>query len=184
MNITKTEIPDLLIVQPKVFEDPRGYFYESYNKKVFSENGINVDFVQDNQSLSQKGVLRGLHFQEPPFAQGKLVSVIKGAVLDVAVDIRKDSPTYGQSVSIELNEKNKTMLWIPEGFAHGFLTLENDTIFCYKCTNFYNKSAEGCILWNDKDLNINWNVTNPLLSEKDKAGTLFKDFVTKFNIKN
>jgi dTDP-4-dehydrorhamnose 3,5-epimerase len=180
MNITKTEIPDLLIVQPKVFEDPRGYFYESYNKKVFSENGINVDFVQDNQSLSQKGVLRGLHFQEPPFAQGKLVSVIKGAVLDVAVDIRKDSPTYGQSISIELNEKNKTMFWIPEGFAHGFLTLENDTIFCYKCTNFYNKSAEGCILWNDQDLNINWNVTNPLLSEKDKAGTLFKNFVTKF----
>src|SRR6218665_1848929 len=116
MNVIRTEIPDLLVVQPKVFEDERGYFFESYNKKALAENGIDVDFVQDNQSLSQKGVLRGLHFQEPPHAQGKLVTVIKGAVLDVAVDIRKGSPTYGKHMAIELNEKNKTMFWVPAGF--------------------------------------------------------------------
>lgn len=180
MRIIQTEIPDLLIIQPKIFEDQRGYFFESYNKKDFFENGITADFVQDNQSLSQKGVLRGLHFQDPPFAQGKLVSVMKGGVLDVALDIRKSSPTYGKYVAIELNEKNKTMFWIPEGFAHGFLTLENDTIFTYKCTNFYNKNSEGCILWNDKDLNINWDIKEPILSEKDKTGIAFKDFVSKF----
>jgi dTDP-4-dehydrorhamnose 3,5-epimerase len=180
MKVIQSEIPDLLIIQPTVFEDSRGYFFESYNKKKFSEIGIETEFVQDNRSLSQKDVMRGLHFQNPPYAQGKLVSVIKGAVLDIAVDIRKNSAFYGKYVGIELNERNKTMLWVPEGFAHGFLTLENDTIFTYKCTNYYNKEAEGCILWNDKDLNINWNVENPVLSEKDKTGMLFKDFVSLF----
>lgn len=180
MQIITTPIPDLLIVQPTVFEDARGYFYESYSKALFKQHGIDEDFVQDNQSLSQAGVLRGLHFQNPPYAQGKLVRVIKGAILDVAVDIRKQSPTYGQNYTVELNETNKTMLWIPAGFAHGFLTLEDNTVFSYKCTNYYNKASEGCILWNDNTLNISWNVQNPLLSDKDKVGTPFNEFESQF----
>ena len=180
MQITETPIKGLLIIKPTVFEDSRGYFYESYNKTLFQQHGVDVDFVQDNQSLSQAGVLRGLHFQNPPFAQGKLVRVIKGGILDVALDLRKDSPTYGKYYDLELNEKNKTMLWIPTGFAHGFLTLANDTIFSYKCTNFYNKASEDCILWNDTDLGINWGIENPQLSEKDTLGKKFKDFVSLF----
>jgi len=180
MEIIKTPIEGLLIIQPKVFEDARGYFYESYNKQVFINNNIDVDFVQDNQSLSQAGVLRGLHFQNPPYAQGKLVRVLKGSVLDVAVDIRTNSPTYGQNFIIELNEINKTMFWIPAGFAHGFLTLADNTIFSYKCTNYYNKASEGCILWNDNDLKINWNITNPVLSDKDREGEVFKSFKSNF----
>ena len=180
MEIITTHIPDILIIKPKVFEDARGYFYESYNTELFQQNGINVNFVQDNQSLSQKGVLRGLHFQNPPHAQGKLIRVIKGAVLDVVVDIRKKSLTYGQYFGIELNEKNKTQLWIPPGFAHGFLTLEDNTIFSYKCTNYYNKPSEDCILWNDPNININWGIDKPLLSEKDLAGKEFKSFKSLF----
>lgn len=180
MEIIETNINGLLIIKPKVFADPRGYFFESYNANVFKQNGIMVDFVQDNQSLSSTGVLRGLHFQAPPFDQGKLVRVINGAVLDVAVDIRKNSPTYGQHVTIELTEENKTMFYIPPGFAHGFLTLKDNTIFSYKCTNVYNKASEGCVLWNDQDLKINWDVKNPILSEKDLVGTPFKDFTSPF----
>ena len=181
MEIIPTPIEGLLVIQPKVFEDSRGYFYESFNTENFKKAGIDLNFVQDNQSLSQKGVLRGLHFQNPPFAQGRLVRVIKGSVLDIAVDIRKLSPTYGQHFALELNEKNKTMLWIPSGFAHGFLTLENETIFFYKCTNFYNKASEDCILWNDPDLGINWGgVKEPSLSEKDLAGKSFKEFLSHF----
>ena len=180
MEILITPITDLLIIQPKVFEDARGYFYESYSKMLFEKNGIHVDFVQDNQSLSQKDVLRGLHFQNPPFAQGKLVRVIKGAILDVVVDIRKNSPTYGKHFDIELDETNKTMLWIPPGFAHGFLTLANDTIFSYKCTNIYNKDSEDCILWNDQTLSINWKITSPMLSDKDKSGKHFNEFNSMF----
>lgn len=180
MEVITTPIKDLFIIQPKVFEDPRGYFYESYNKNAFEKAGITVEFVQDNQSLSQKDVLRGLHFQNPPYAQGKLVRTIKGSVLDVAVDIRKDSKTYGQHFDIVLNETNKTMLWIPPGFAHGFLTLENDTIFSYKCTNFFNKPSEDCIIWDDDDLSIQWGTKTPLLSDKDKAGKQFKDFKSPF----
>lgn len=180
MQVIKTPINDLLILQPTVFEDPRGYFFESYNKQLFLNNKIDAEFVQDNQSLSQAGVLRGLHFQNPPYAQGKLVRVIKGAVLDIAVDIRKNSTTYGKHFSIELNEKNKTMLWIPVGFAHGFLTTENDTIFSYKCTNFYHKQSEDTIYWNDADIGINWGIKNPTLSEKDKTGKKFKDFTSPF----
>lgn len=180
MTISKTEISDLLIIQPSVFEDSRGYFYESYNKELFHSLGITTDFVQDNQSLSQKDVLRGLHFQNPPFAQGKLVRVIKGAVHDIVVDIRKSSPTYGKNFSITLSEQNKTMLWIPPGFAHGFLTLEDNTIFFYKCTNYYNKASEDCILWNDLDLKIKWKTENPQLSEKDKLGKNFRDFQSQF----
>ncbi|MGQ0829022.1 MAG: dTDP-4-dehydrorhamnose 3,5-epimerase [Bacteroidota bacterium] len=180
MEIITTHIPDVLIIKPKVFEDPRGYFYESYNALLFQQHGVDVNFVQDNQSLSQKGVLRGLHFQNPPYAQGKLVRVIKGAVLDVVVDIRKKSPTYGQHFDIELNEKNKVQLWIPAGFAHGFATLEDETIFSYKCTNYYNKPSEDCILWNDPDIGINWRIETPLLSEKDKLGKPFKKFESLF----
>ncbi|MBA4241597.1 MAG: dTDP-4-dehydrorhamnose 3,5-epimerase [Sphingobacteriaceae bacterium] len=180
MEVIETKIKDLLIIKPKVFADARGYFFESYNETVFKQNGIVANFVQDNQSLSSTGVLRGLHFQAPPHDQGKLVRVITGAVLDVAIDIRKNSPTYGQHVSIELTEENKTMFYIPSGFAHGFLTLRDNTIFSYKCTNVYNKASEGCVLWNDSDLNINWNVSNPILSDKDLVGTPFKEFKSPF----
>ena len=180
MKVITTEIPGLLIIQPKVFEDGRGYFFESYNEKLFREIGVDVKFVQDNQSLSQKGVLRGLHFQKPPFDQGKLVRVIKGSVLDVAVDIRKQSPTYGRHFTIELSEQNKTMFWIPSGFAHGFATLEDNTIFSYKCTNFFHKESEDCILWNDDSLAINWGIENPLLSDKDKIGKPFASFNSCF----
>ncbi len=180
MEIIKTKIPDLLIVKPAVFEDKRGYFFESYNKEKFLGQGVDQNFVQDNESKSMKGVLRGLHFQAPPFAQGKLVRVMKGAVLDVAVDIRKNSPTYGQWASIELTESNKMMYWVPPGFAHGFVTLEDNTVFFYKCTNMYNKASEGSIRWNDPDLNIDWGVADPILSEKDQVSPLFKDFVSPF----
>jgi len=180
MEIIKTPIEDLLIIQPQVFRDDRGYFFESFNRQHFIDAGLDLHFVQDNESKSQKGVLRGLHFQNPPYAQGKLVRVIKGSVLDVAVDIRKNSPTYGQYFTLELNEVNKTMLWIPQGFAHGFATLADDTIFSYKCTNNYNKASEGSILWNDSDLNIEWNIKDPNLSEKDKNAPLFRDFISKF----
>jgi len=180
MIVEKTFIEGLLVLKPKVFEDPRGYFFESFNQKLLQEAGIKEEFVQDNQSLSQKGVLRGMHFQKIPHAQGKLVRVIKGSVLDVVVDIRKNSPTYGNYFSIELNEQNKMMFWVPVGFAHGFLTLQNETIFHYKCTNYYNKESEGLIAWDDKDINIDWSISTPLLSEKDKFGVAFKNFISPF----
>ena len=140
-----------------------------------------MKFVQDNESKSSKGVLRGLHFQNPPYSQGKLIRVIKGEVLDVAVDLRKNSPTYGQHYKIILSEENKPMFYIPEGFAHGFLTLKDDTVFSYKCTNFYNKQSEGGIMWNDSVLNIDWNIKNPLISQKDKTNISFMDFVSPFD---
>lgn len=180
MEVIETKLKGVLVLQPKVFEDARGYFFESYNENLFKQAGLELKFVQDNQSLSQKGVLRGLHFQNNPHAQGKLVRVITGAVFDVAVDIRKSSATYGQWFGMELNEKNKTMMYIPEGFAHGFATLQDNTIFSYKCTNFYNKASEDCLLWNDPDIGINWNLENPLLSEKDLQGKRIKDFVSLF----
>ena len=180
MEVVKTNISDLYIVKPKVFEDHRGYFFESYNKQLFLKNGIDQNFVQDNESKSAKGVLRGLHFQKPPFAQGKLVRVMRGSVLDVAVDIRKNSPTYGQWASVELTQDNKWMYWIPPGFAHGFITLEDNTVFFYKCTNVYNKESEDAILWNDPDLNIDWQIKNPIPSDKDKTCQLFKNFISPF----
>ena len=180
MEIVETGIPDLYVVKPTVFKDSRGYFFESYNKEVFLRSGIDQNFVQDNESKSAKGVLRGLHFQKPPFAQGKLVRVIKGAVRDVAVDLRKSSSTYGKWASIDLTEDNKWMYWVPPGFAHGFVTLEDDTVFFYKCTNVYNKSSEGSIRWDDPDLNIDWGISNPLLSDKDKVSPFFADFETPF----
>lgn len=181
MTIEPTFITDLIILHPTVFEDERGYFYESYNAKQYEQHGLPTHFVQDNQSKSNKGVLRGLHFQNPPYAQGKLVRVIKGAVIDVAVDIRKSSPTYGKHIAIELNETNKTMLYVPEGFAHGFVTLEDNTIFSYKCTNFYNNKEEVSLLWNDAKLAINWQENSPSLSAKDIAGVAFDLFKSPFS---
>lgn len=180
MQVNKTKIADLVLIKPDVFPDDRGYFFESYQKEKFRELGINADFVQDNESMSMKGVLRGLHLQAPPFAQGKLVRVVKGSVLDVAVDLRKNSPTYGKWESVVLSDQNKMKLMIPEGFAHGFLVLEDYTIFQYKCTNYYNKESEKGIIWNDPDLNIDWGIQNPMVSEKDLKGVLFKDFDNPF----
>jgi len=181
MEVTETFIKGLFVIKPRVFEDPRGYFFESFNNQVFEKSGLNLDFVQDNQSLSQKGVLRGLHFQNPPHAQGKLVRVITGAVYDVAVDIRKGSPTFGKYFGLELTESNKWMMYIPPGFAHGFVTLENNTIFSYKCTNYYNKASEGCLLWNDPAIGIDWKLNiEPLLSDKDKEGKRLKDLESQF----
>ena len=181
MKVTKLEIEGLLIIQPVVFEDDRGFFFESFNVQKIKGAGITENFVQDNLSKSTKDVLRGLHFQNPPFSQGKLVSVIRGSVLDIAVDIRKRSPTYGQHHSIILSEQNKTQFYVPPGFAHGFKTLEDDTIFSYKCTNGYNKNSEGSIKWDDSDLKIDWQIENPIVSEKDQVAPSFKDLNCKFN---
>ncbi|MBL7900596.1 MAG: dTDP-4-dehydrorhamnose 3,5-epimerase [Bacteroidia bacterium] len=180
MEIIESELKGLFVIKPRVFEDARGYFFESYNKESFAKNGLNLDFVQDNQSLSQKGVLRGLHFQNPPHAQGKLVRVITGAVFDVAVDIRKSSKTYGKWFGLKLSEQNKWMMYIPEGFAHGFLTLENNTVFSYKCTGLYHKEAEDCLLWNDPDIGIQWGTEDVLLSDKDKTGKRISSFRSMF----
>ena len=180
MEIIETNLKGLLVIKPKVFEDERGYFFESYNYQLFKQAGLDFNFVQDNQSLSHTGVLRGLHFQNNPNAQGKLVRVISGSVFDVAVDIRKKSPTYGQWFGLELTEQNKWMMYIPEGFAHGFATLQDFTVFSYKCTNFYNKASEDCIFWNDSDLAINWPIENPILSDKDLLGKQMKDFNSLF----
>ncbi len=180
MKFTATEFAGLTIIQPSVFGDHRGYFFESYNAATFQANGLFLNFVQDNQSMSNKGAVRGLHFQLPPFAQGKLVRVLKGAVKDVVVDLRKGERTYGQHFSIILTGENNTILWIPEGFAHGFSTLENDTLFSYKCTAVYHKQSEGGVLWNDPDLGINWGVTYPILSEKDTQNPRLMDFVSPF----
>jgi dTDP-4-dehydrorhamnose 3,5-epimerase len=181
MEAISTFIEGLFILKPRIFSDERGWFFESFNQKVFNElTNTSTNFVQDNQSCSKKNVIRGLHFQAPPYAQGKLVSVIKGKVIDVAVDIRKNSPTYGKHVSIELSSENKLMLWIPEGFAHGFVALEDDTIFSYKCTNYYNKESEGTLQWNDPDLQIDWTIDKEILSEKDKVAQPFATFVSPF----
>jgi len=180
MKTIRTKIEGLLIIEPNVYKDDRGHFLESFRSDLLRGLGINVSFVQDNESKSQKGVFRGLHFQNPPHAQGKFVRVIKGSVLDVVVDIREGSSTYGKSFSIELNEENKTMLWIPVGFAHGFLTLQDETIFQYKCTNYYNKESEGSIFWNDPDLNINWPISSPVVSEKDNNAPYFKNLKSGF----
>jgi dTDP-4-dehydrorhamnose 3,5-epimerase len=180
MEIKQAPIPGLLIIQPDVFYDPRGYFFESYNKEKFNKIGIDAEFLQDNRSLSSKGIIRGLHFQNPPFAQGKLLSVIKGSVLDVAVDIRKGSKFYGKYFSVILSEENKTMFWVPQGFAHGFLSLQDNTIFSYKCTQVYNKESEGSICWNDPDININWDIIDPIISEKDQNAPFLKELNSMF----
>lgn len=180
MIFEKTNIEGLVLVKPDVFEDSRGYFYESYNKKKYVELGINTQFVQDNISKSVRGTIRGLHYQAPPFAQAKLCSVILGKVLDVAVDIRFGSPTFGKYFACELSEENKFQLWIPVGFAHGFSVLSDVAIFSYKCSEVYNKEFERSILYNDPQIKIDWKVENPIVSDKDLKATPFnkieKDF--------
>lgn len=180
MQVEKTTLNDLVLIKPKVFPDERGYFYEAFNAKIFADKGLNVKFVQDNISMSQKGVLRGIHFQNPPFAQGKLVQVLRGSVLDVALDLRKESPSYGKHFSYVLSAENKTQIYVPEGFGHGFVTLEDNTLFSYKCSNFYNKESEGAILWNDPELGIDWQIDQPIISTKDQKAQLFSDFNTPF----
>ncbi|MCF2442468.1 dTDP-4-dehydrorhamnose 3,5-epimerase [Dyadobacter sp. CY345] len=179
MQIRETSIAGLVEIFPRVFQDDRGFFFESYNEEVFEKLGLPTNFVQDNQSFSIKGVVRGLHFQNAPFAQGKLVRVISGRVLDVAVDIRPDSPTFGKHEVFELRSDTNNMAYIPEGFAHGFVALE-DSVFSYKCTNVYNKGAESGLLWNDPELGIDWGVTNPIVSEKDVILPTFKTLFEKF----
>ncbi len=174
MNIIKTEIEGVLIIEPKIFIDNRGYFLESFSQQDFFNHVDDTRFVQDNESQSMYGVLRGLHFQRSPYAQAKLVRVIKGVILDVAVDIRKNSPTFGKYVSTELSEENKLQMYIPQGFAHGFVVLANDTIVQYKCYNYYHPEAEGSVRWNDPTLNIDWKIPHAdiILSEKDKKSPL------------
>lgn len=179
MIIEKTHIKDLILITPNVFKDDRGYFMETYNQKKL-EKVIKTSFIQDNESLSQKGVLRGLHFQKPPFAQAKLVRVISGSILDVVIDIRKDSQTYGHHFKHVLSAENKKQLFVPIGFAHGFLCLENDTILNYKCSAYYHKDSEASLLWNDKDLNIDWGISDPILAEKDKLAEKFSTFENPF----
>ena len=175
MHIIQTEIEGVVIVEPTVFGDERGYFFESFSLREFEEKVGKIGFVQDNESLSGYGVVRGLHFQKPPYAQAKLVRVVKGKVLDVIVDIRKDSPTYGRHFSIELSAENKRQLFIPRGFAHGYAALEDGTIFQYKCDNYYAPDYEGAILWNDPQLDIDWHLASEdiILSEKDRRNPLF-----------
>lgn len=186
MKIHKTDFPGLLVIEPDVFGDQRGYFFESYNKLEFESNDLNFNFVQDNFSKSVKGTIRGLHFQIEPYAQGKLCQVIKGEVLDVTVDLRKNSPTFGEHFSLKLSEENHLQLWIPVGFAHGFSVLSDDAIFHYKCTNFYNKASERILRYNDPNLAIDWEVENPIVSEKDMNGQLFSELPIyfEFGIKN
>ena len=180
----KSKIDGLVIIKPSVFGEDRGFFMETYSKKVFAENGIDVEFLQDNHSQSTKGVLRGLHFQKPPHAQDKLIRCSRGEVLDVAVDIRSNSPTFGQYESVLLSEANHTMFFIPQGFAHGFLVLSDTVDFQYKCSNFYNKESEGGIIYNDPEINIDWPTTPYILSDKDKLWPTFsqaKEKLLKIN---
>ncbi len=183
MEIIKCDLEGVVIIEPRLFNDDRGYFYESFSEREFTEKVCKTTFVQDNQSKSSYGVLRGLHFQKAPHAQSKLVRVIKGKVLDVAVDIRTGSPTYGKHVAVELTEENHRQLFIPRGFAHGFVVLSEEVIFQYKCDNFYSKESEGAIIWNDVDLGIDWGIdeSEAILSDKDKINTSFKDFVSPFS---
>ena len=182
MKINETEIPDLLIIEPKVFADDRGYFYESYNKKIWEQHNIFFDFVQDNQSLSSYGTVRGLHYQLSPFAQTKLVRVLSGKILDVAVDIRENSPAFGKSFSVELSAENKKQLLVPRGFAHGFSVLSEKATVFYKCDNFYNREMERGINFNDPQLEIDWRIQkeHTILSAKDLANPGFKDAEMNF----
>ena len=177
MEVIKTDIDGVVIIEPRIFRDERGYFFESFSQRDFQEKVCNTVFVQDNESKSSYGVLRGLHFQKTPYAQSKLVRVIKGAVLDVAVDIRKGSPTFGQHVAVELTEDNHRQFFIPRGFAHGFSVLTDEVIFQYKCDNFYAPQSEGALAWDDPDLGIDWRISTDkvLLSEKDRHHSRLRD---------
>lgn len=187
MEVIKTEIEGVVIIEPRIFKDDRGYFYESFSQREFEEKVCRTTFVQDNQSKSSYGVVRGLHFQKPPYSQSKLVRCIKGAVLDVAVDIRKGSPTFGKYVAVELTEENHRQFFVPRGFAHGFAVLSDEAVFQYKCDNFYNKESEGAVAWDDPELAIDWRipVEKVLLSEKDKLSKTIAeaDFLFDYNEK-
>lgn len=182
MNVIKTPIDGLLIIEPRVFHDARGYFVETYNEQRYREAGVDATFVQDNQSCSTYGVVRGLHFQKPPYTQAKLVSCTKGRVLDVAVDLRKESPTYGKWYAVELSEENHRQFYIPRGFAHGFSVLSEQAVFTYKCDNLYHPEAEGGLLLSDPDVGIDWQVPEDkrVISEKDTKHPLFKDLISPF----
>ncbi len=177
MNYIKTELDGVYIIEPKIFGDNRGYFFESFRQDEFEKNVLKITFVQDNESKSSYGVLRGLHFQKPPYTQSKLIRVVKGKVLDVAVDIRKYSPSFGKHMCVELSEENHRQLFIPKGFAHGFVVLSPEAVFQYKCDNYYAPQSEGAIIWNDPTLAIDWQISEKdiILSEKDKKHPLFKD---------
>lgn len=179
MNVIKTDIDGLVIIEPRVFGDSRGYFFESFSERDFKREVADVDFVQDNESKSSYGVVRGLHFQKPPYAQAKLVRVVKGKVQDVAVDLRKESPTFGRYVAMELSEENHRQMFIPRGFAHGFSVLSEEVIFQYKCDNYYAPQSEGAVAWDDPDLDIDWKIPagKVLLSEKDKKHPRLKDIL-------
>ncbi len=185
MEVIKTDIEGVVIIEPRIFHDDRGYFYESFSQREFEEKVCKTTFVQDNQSKSSYGVLRGLHFQKPPYCQSKLVRCIKGAVLDVAVDIRKGSPTFGKYVAVELTEDNHRQFFVPRGFAHGFAVLSEEAVFQYKCDNFYNKASEGAVAWNDDTLAIDWKIdlSKVLLSDKDKLNKTIAeaDFLFDYN---
>lgn len=185
MEVIKTDIEGVVIIEPRIFKDKRGYFYESFSQREFEEKVCKTTFVQDNQSKSSYGVLRGLHFQKPPHCQSKLVRCIKGAVLDVAVDIRKGSPTFGKHVAVELTEENHRQFFVPRGFAHGFAVLSEEAVFQYKCDNFYCKESEGAIAWDDPEIGIDWRVPaeEVILSEKDKLSKCIAkaDYLFDFN---
>ena len=184
MEVIKTSIEGVVIIEPRIFKDARGYFFESFSQREFDEKVGKIQFVQDNESMSSYGVMRGLHFQRPPYAQSKLVRCVKGAVLDVAVDIRKGSPTYGQHVAVELTEENHRQFFIPQGFAHGFVVLSETAMFQYKCDNFYHPEADGEISILDKSLDIDWHIPtkHAILSEKDTKHPLLKYFDSPFDI--
>lgn len=186
MPLIKTEFPGLLIFEPKVFEDNRGYFYESYNQKVFSAEGIEINFVQDNQASSSFGVIRGLHFQNDPFAQTKLIRVLSGKIIDAVVDIRKNSPTFGKAYTIMLSAQNKKQLLVPKGFAHGYSVISETAEVFYKCDEFYHKETEGGIAWNDTALNIDWQIPADKItvSEKDKLHPLLQNSIHNFVFKD
>ena len=183
MNVIETTIPGVVIIEPRLFEDARGYFFESFSQREFEEKVCRTVFVQDNESKSSYGVLRGLHLQKPPYAQSKLVRVVKGAVLDVAVDIRRGSPTFGQHVAVELTGENHRQFFVPRGFAHGFAVLTDEVVFQYKCDNFYAPASEGAIAWNDPDLGIDWRIPSDkvILSEKDRHHPGLKDLELVFD---
>lgn len=175
MQVIKTALEGILIIQPNIYKDNRGYFSETFHELRYNEHGINLKFVQDNISVSKKGTLRGLHYQVPPKAQGKLCQVIKGSVIDVSVDLRSNSPTFGKYIKVELSEDNHNQLYIPQGFAHGFVVLSSEAIFHYKCSDFYSKEHERAIRYDDPDLNIDWEITDPIVSDKDKQAKFFKE---------
>lgn len=184
MNVIKTDIEGVVVIEPRVFDDARGYFFESYSKHRFDEAVRPVEFVQDNESMSTRGVIRGLHFQRPPFSQSKLVRCVRGAVLDVVVDIRRGSPTYGSHVAVELTGENRRQLFVPRGFAHGFAVLSDEAVFQYKCDNYYHPESEGGISIADNSLGIDWRI-NPaeaILSDKDLRNPMLRDFESPFDI--